>query len=51
MAPDNNLNTYPEIPENDSDISYNNAKVEESEPVLPPYAHTVNGGAAIRSSN
>lgn len=44
MAPDNNLNTYPEIPENDSDISYNNAKVEESEPVLPPYAHTVNGG-------
>ena len=44
MAPENNLNTYPEIPENDSDISYNNAKVEESEPVLPPYAHTVNGG-------
>ena len=44
MAPEENPHTEPEIPEDGSDISYNNARVENSAPVLPPYAYTTNGG-------
>ena len=44
MAPENTPHTQPDHQSEDPEILINNAKVEDSSPQLPPYAHTVNGG-------